>query len=313
MMRSQELLDAPESEEPGPGPAHVLYQPCSTEEDRRRTNRHYDQPAVFFNRITGGEWNVYSANLWENARTDTESQEAKLDLLARLMELKPGQRIMDVGCGWAGPLVYLSKKYGVRCVGLTLSPLQKEDADQRIARYGADVRVVVSHWRDYEDDEGFDAVYTDEVIVHFNDLRGFFAKVHSLLRSGGRMLNKEVHFTHSRYYRIPRAMVPVNEIFGVTCNYRTLAQELALLDETNFESRVIYQIPNWNYVKTIDRWQANMHLHRDELVALVGEEHYLRFRRYLKLARLMVGSSRGTLDCVVAHKIEPDGQADLES
>ena len=163
------------------------------DEDRQRTNTHYEQPVEFFTTLTGGEWNVYSANLWTGSQSQTESQERKLDILAEMMELRPGMRIMDVGCGWGGPLTYLSTKYGVRGVGLTLSTLQKGAADERIAKHGADVEIVVSHWKDYVADEPFDAIYTDEVIVHFFDLGDFFKKVYGLLRDGGRMLNKELH------------------------------------------------------------------------------------------------------------------------
>src|SRR5215212_4091342 len=63
------------------GPTEELYQPYSTGEDQQRTNVHYERPVEFFYRITGGEWNVYSCNLWDGPTTDTESQEAKLDLL----------------------------------------------------------------------------------------------------------------------------------------------------------------------------------------------------------------------------------------
>src|SRR3712207_3410092 len=95
-------------------PEHELYQSYSIAEDQLRTNLHYEQPPAFFYHITGGEWNVYSCNLWDDATTDTESQSAKLDLMAQSMQLQPGQRILDVGCGWAGPLVYLCKQYGDR-------------------------------------------------------------------------------------------------------------------------------------------------------------------------------------------------------
>ena len=120
--------------------------------------------------------------------------ERKLDILAEMMELRPGMRIMDVGCGWGGPLTYLSTKYGVQGRGPDLSLSQKAAAEERIARHGADVEIVVSHWKDYVADEPFDAIYTDEVIVHFFDLGDFFKKVHGLLRDGGRMLNKELHW-----------------------------------------------------------------------------------------------------------------------
>src|SRR5687767_12462584 len=110
-------MDSIEQKKAAVAPGQQLYQSFSTEEDKQRTNVHYEQPVQFFYRMTGGEWNVYSCNLWDHATTDTESQEAKLDLLAQFMDLKPGQRILDVGCGWGGPLVYLCKTYGVEGVG----------------------------------------------------------------------------------------------------------------------------------------------------------------------------------------------------
>jgi cyclopropane-fatty-acyl-phospholipid synthase len=287
----------------GPTPEQEQYQSLSKAEDKQRTNLHYEQPPLFFNRITGGEWNTYSCNVWEDAGTETESQEAKLDLLARCMELKPGQRILDVGCGWGGPLVYLSRKYGVQGVGLTLSPMQKQAAEERIARYDADVTVVESHWGDYHDAQGFDAIYTDEVIVHFNDLAGFFMKAHSLLRNGGRMVNKELHFTHHEYSRMTRAMVLVNEIYGNTGNYRTLAEELTLLGQAGFEVQGVHQLARSHYTKTIDCWLSNMNRHREELLALVETECYARFHKYFKLARMMVGAHTMTLNVVVAHKV----------
>ncbi|HEX6746194.1 MAG TPA: class I SAM-dependent methyltransferase [Longimicrobium sp.] len=287
-----------------PAPDQEMYQSFTVDEDRERTNQHYEQPPVFFQRITGGEWNVYSCNLWDSATNDTESQEAKLDLMARCMDLKPGARILDVGCGWGGPLTYLCKRYGARGVGLTLSPKQKAFAEARIARHGVDARIVESHWHDYQDDEPFDAIYTDEVIVHFNDLGGFFGKSLSLLRPGGRMVNKELHFTNAAHAVINRATLPINEIYGFTGNYRTLAQELAMMDDAGFDVEEVVTIPRWQYAKTLARWQGNMHEHRAEIEEAVGTDYYLKFRRYLKLAAMMVTSPLFTVNVVVGRKPE---------
>ena len=79
-----------------------MWRQYSTDEDQSRTNRHYDLPAEFITTVTGGDWHVYSCNLWDGVSSVTESQERKLDLLARRMELQPGQRIMDVGAAGAG-------------------------------------------------------------------------------------------------------------------------------------------------------------------------------------------------------------------
>ena len=281
-----------------------LYQYYPTDEDTKRINVHYEQPSRFFELITGGEWNVYSCNLWDKgAATETASQEAKLDMLAELMELKQGQRILDVGCGWGGPLVYLCKKYGLQGVGVTTSATQKRTAEERIARHGVDAHIVETHWRDFRTDLPFDAVYTDEVIVHFSDLDNYFKKVWSVLRDGGRMLNKELHFTHRKYSEVTRAMSLVNEIYGSTGNYRTLAQELTIAGDAGFEIEKIAQIPLSNYCRTLDYWLENMETYKGELEALVSPEYYRRFRTYLKIVRRSHTGHTMTLDVVVSHKV----------
>ena len=293
-MRQQKKIEfAPEQE---------FYQRYSTDEDKARTNVHYEQPVAFFNAITGGRWNVYSCNLWDTATNDTESQEAKLDLMARLMNLQPGQRILDVGCGWGGPLTYLCKKYNVRGVGLTLSPTQRAFAQERADREGVDVEIIECHWHDYRDAEGFDIVTTDEVIVHFNDLGGFFAKAYELLHEDGRMVNKELHFTHPRYSEMTRGLSLINEIYGSTGNYRPLAEEFALANAAGFEVQTIHQIPLEHYRKTMARWGENMMKHRADLENMVGRDYFRRFRTYLKMCHHIFGAQTMTLDIIVSHK-----------
>ncbi len=296
----------PSSHIPKDAPLREFHQSYSTEEDKERTNTHYEQPVEFFYTFTGGEWNTYSCNWWDPGVTDqTASQEAKLDIFARLMQLKPGQRILDVGCGWGGPLTYLSRKYGVRGVGLTLSPKQKAAAEERVAKYGVDVRIVESHWRDYTDDEDFDAVYTDEVIVHFHDLDEYFKKVHSLLHDGGLMLNKELHNVHPSYDKVNRATAVINEIYGFTGNYRTLAEELTLAYAANFEVQAIHQFHREHYIKTDGCWIANMENNRERLTQLVGAEYYRRFLLYLKIVHRMFSNDKFTIDAILSKKMSP--------
>lgn len=283
-------------------PEQHLYQSFSIAEDKARTNVHYELPVEFFTTLTGGEWNVYSGNTWNKATTETESQEEKLDLLGALMGLLPGMRILDVGCGWGGPLVYLSRKFGVEGVGLTLSPLQKAAAEERVARHGVNVSIFERHWKDHTDDRPFDAVYTDEVIVHFNDLGGYFAKVYSLLRPGGLMLNKEVHYAHRRYAELTRAMAFVNEIYGFTGNYRTLADELTLVGEADFDLKRVESISTAQYARTVDQWSTNLKNQRTRLEALVGRETFRRFQVYLALGHRSLKAGHVTLDVVVAQK-----------
>ena len=304
MARTKQQRRRPWNVEEGSAGAWPGYSRARTkEEDKEGTNVHYEQPPEFFTTITGGTWKVYSCNLWDGATSVTDSQERKLDLLARLMDLQPGQRILDVGCGWAGPLIYLAKRYGVKGVGLTVSPVQKEDADRRIREHGAEVEVHECHWREFADADLFDVVFTDEVIVHFHDLQGFFEKVRKLLKPDGLMLNKELHFGSSKFLKFTRLGTFLSQIYGESGNYRMLHEDLALLDQTGFLLERIEQIPIANYQKTADGWLANMQCHRSRLEEMVGAEHYQRFRTYLRIVRKMHGSARPpmTLDVVAAR------------
>jgi cyclopropane-fatty-acyl-phospholipid synthase len=283
-----------------PRPEHQLYHEYSVAEDQARTNVHYEQPPEFFYAFTGGEWNVYSCNLWDGGvETDTQSQERKLDATAKLAGLAPGMRILDVGCGWGGPLTYWSKTYELSGVGLTLSPTQKTAADERVQKHDVDVDIVIKHWEEYEPDRPFDAILTDEVIVHFNNLGGFFERCHQWLKPEGVMVNKELHLMHPRHAVLERGGEFVSQIYGDTGNYRTLADELKLANDAGFDVAV-HNIPRWHYETTIDHWQSNMYEKRERIKALLGEDGYKNWRIYLKLARRI--QKNVTLDWVIGKK-----------
>ncbi len=291
--------------EEGVRPEHELYQGWDVESDKELTNKHYELPTEFFYCLTGGKWNIYSANWWgDGIETSTQSQEAKMDLLAEHMDLKPGMRIMDVGCGWAGPITYLAEKYDVRGVGLTLSQPQKEAADKRIAEHSVDVNINICHWAEFEDDEKFDVIYTDEVIVHFYDLPGFFQKVHSLLKPGGIMVNKEVHYSRKEYLTaLDRGEAFINKIFGLTGNYRTLWEELQFVDQAGFEYVWHTQMESKHYATTLSSWVHNAYEHRERMTELTNEETWRNFRMYCRLARAGFSTSTPVVDIVTSRKV----------
>jgi cyclopropane-fatty-acyl-phospholipid synthase len=283
------------------------YEPLPVEEDAERAKSHYEHDPQFYYYHTGGEWNVYSSLYWphENA-TGTEAQEAKLDILARWMDLKPGMRILDVGCGWGGPLTYFCKKYGVTGAGITVSPKQRAAAEQRAARYGVDAKFHLTHWQDFYDERGFDAIYSDEVIVHFLNLGEFFAHCWKMLKMNGRFVHKELHYTHHRHSIFGRTGEHVYKNFGESGRYRILADELQNLNDSGFELVHIDTIPMEHYRKTMDYWLNNLHTHRDELKQIAGDEAYSTFRKYLKIMRAVFNTKAMTLDVVVSEKIDPD-------
>jgi cyclopropane fatty-acyl-phospholipid synthase-like methyltransferase len=119
------------------------------------------------------------------------------------------------------------------------------------------------------------------------------------------MLNKELHLVSARHSEMTRAMSFINEIFGSTGNYRTLAEELTLVGEAGFDLEAIRQMPLTEYQKTVDSWLANMKANRARLEELVGRETFRRFQTYLQLCHHIHGGTRMTLDLVLSRKPMP--------
>jgi cyclopropane-fatty-acyl-phospholipid synthase len=286
---------------------HQMYQEYSQAEDTERSAHHYEQHPQFYYYFTGGEWNVYSCSFWPTEQsTITEAQQSKLDMLAKEMQLKPGMRILDVGCGWGGPLTYLCKTYGVTGVGITVSPKQRDEAIARALRYGVDAKFFVCHWENFTDEQGFDAVYSDEVIVHFFNLSGFFAHCWKLLKMDGRMVHKELHFTHKRHTKFGRTGEHAHAVFAFSGSYRLLAEELQMLNDTGFEIVQVTQIPITQYMRTMDFWLHNLFENREAIKSLVGEQVYSDFRKYIKIYRWAFTTNSLTLDVLTSKKVDPE-------
>lgn len=290
-----------------PPGGEAFYQPYSIEEDTKRSAYHYDQDPEFYFTHTGGEWNVYSCLVWEPGFSITQAQEKKLDLLAQTMELKPGMHILDVGCGWGGPLVYLCRKYGVTGHGIAVSPNQIKASRERAAQYGVKATFEVMHWAHLPEVESYDALFSDEVITHFLDLSGFFAKCYKVLKPGGTMAHKELHLSHSSYSQLGPLSRHVIMTFDYTGNYVTLHEELKYLDDNHFQLTHVYEIPLTNYHQTIDAWLANIFARRERLKAITSTQFYNDFRAYLKSVRyIFTHTELMQLHIVGSRKMTPD-------
>jgi cyclopropane-fatty-acyl-phospholipid synthase len=277
----------------------------------------------FFLRVLGGEWNLYSTHLLDGHRSETESQQAKLDLLADLMQLRPGARVLDVGCGWGGSLTYLAKRYGVTGVGISLVPQQCEYAARRARQHGVALEFRPSHWQDFVPDGPFDAVMTSGVVVHFPSLLDYFTRAAQWLRPGGVLLNEEMcllseDIDHDSVARTSRAMALLDEVrkkgreaggrlvVEEEGSYVTLDRQLETLGEAGFDVDRVVPLSMADYQKTVERWVDNCERQRDELTALVGHDVYRWYRTYFRLFRRLIDDRAMRLDVVVARRRGPE-------
>ncbi|HEY4145070.1 cyclopropane fatty acyl phospholipid synthase [Pinirhizobacter sp.] len=123
--------------------------------------RHYDLGNDLF-AVMLGKRLVYSCGYWSRARDLDQAQEDKLDLICRKLQLKPGQRVLDVGCGWGEALKFAAERYGVTGVGITVSAEQAAYARQLCAGLPIEIRL-----QDYHElDERFDAILSVGMFEH---------------------------------------------------------------------------------------------------------------------------------------------------
>ncbi len=168
------------------GPLH------SRRRDAQAIAHHYDVSNDFY-RLILGETMTYSCAYFSTPETPlADAQRAKYDLICRKLGLRPGMRLLDVGCGWGGMALHAAEHYGVRAVGVTLSQRQVEYARDAVAAAGLDDRVEI-RLQDYRDvaDGPFDAVSSIGMVEHVGRSRlgEYFGRLYALLRPGGRLLN----------------------------------------------------------------------------------------------------------------------------
>ncbi len=163
------------------------------ERDQAAIHYHYDVGNDFY-KLWLDDQMVYSCAYFESpASTLEQAQRAKLDLVCRKLRLRPGDRLLDVGCGWGALIMHAVAHYGVTGVGITLSDRQRELASERIARAGLDdrCRVEIRDYRDLNALGRFDKAASIGMVEHVgvDRLPAYFASVYDALEPGGLFLN----------------------------------------------------------------------------------------------------------------------------
>jgi cyclopropane-fatty-acyl-phospholipid synthase len=182
---------------------------------------HYDVSNRFYEMVLGPSM-TYTCALYPTAEaTLEEAQAAKYDLVCRKLALQPGQRLLDVGCGWGGMVRHAAREYGVRALGVTLSLQQAEWAKAAIDREGLGDLAEVRHL-DYRDvmESGFDAVSSIGLTEHIGvrNYPAYFTHLGDRLRPGGRLLNHCITRSHNHHQPIgaflDRYVFPDGELIG---------------------------------------------------------------------------------------------------
>ncbi len=239
--------------------------------DRRAVSHHYDVGNDFY-RIVLGPSMTYSCALFPDEQTTLEeAQRLKYEHICQKLGLRPGDRLLDVGCGWGGMVLHAARHHGVSAVGITLSEEQARYARRRVDEAGLSGRVDVLR-RDYREltGERFDAISSIGMFEHVGAKRvGTYTEtLRRLLRPGGRLLNHAISRPAGEGRLDPDSFVaryvfPDGELHEVG---RTVSR----LQDLGLEVRDVESLRE-HYGRTLRHWVANLERSWSEAVAEVGE------------------------------------------
>jgi cyclopropane-fatty-acyl-phospholipid synthase len=257
--------------------------------DRRAVRHHYDVSNDFY-RLALGPSLTYSCAYFRTSRDTLEcAQERKHELICRKLRLAPGERLLDIGCGWGSLLLHAAARHGVRGIGVTLSEPQAVLARQRIHDQGLSgaVEIRVADYREITDGP-FDKIASVGMYEHVGraELARYADTVAALLRPGGLFLNHGITRLASEPPGsdtfISRYIFPDGELHPVT-EIETAMRSAAL------EVRDVESLRE-HYPLTLRRWLANLEANRDTASAIAGEDRYRAWRLY------MLASAKGFED-----------------
>ena len=266
----------------GRGPARLTGRRHSVERDREAIRYHYDVSNEFY-RIFLDDLMVYSCGYFTDAATGLETaQLAKLDLICRKLRLRPGQRLLDIGCGWGGLVMHAARAYGVDATGITLSRPQMELATGRIEAAGLakTCRVQYLDYREVPEDRPFDALVSVGMFEHVGGemLGTYFLKAARILARGGAFLN---HGIASRVTD-PHVHGPSFSNSYVFPDGETLPINVSLraAEESGFEVRDVESLRE-HYALTLRHWVRRLEAGHAEALRHVDEATYRVWRLYL--------------------------------
>ncbi len=279
--------------------------------DARAISHHYDVSNRFYELLLGRSMAYSCAVFRTRDATLEQAQSEKFDLVCRKLDLKPGQRLLDIGAGWGGLVRHAAENYGVHALGVTLSREQAAWAQHHLGEDGlgdaAQVRFL--DYRDLRANE-FDAISSVGAMEHIGsaELGSHFSTMAARLRPQGRMLNHTI--TRARTdqrsrtgHFIDRYVFPDGELQG-------LGTVVGAMHDYGLEVRHEESLRE-HYAMTLRAWCENLERNWELAVAEVGERRARVWRLYMAISRIGFDLNRIQIHQILGVRTGAQGRSGM--
>ncbi len=276
----------------------------SKRRDSAAISHHYDVSNRFYEYVLGPSM-AYTCAVYPNENASLEeAQYNKFDLVARKIGLRPGMRLLDIGCGWGGMVMHAAQHYGVKALGVTLSKEQAEWAQKAIVERGLSDLAEVRH-SDYRDvaEGDFDALSSIGLTEHIGEanLPGYFQFIYDKLKPGARVLNHCITRANNLLEAkvsgfINRYVFPDGELEGP-------GKLMSIMTDTGFEVRHEENLRE-HYAMTLRDWCKNLDDNWKAAVAEVGAGTARVWRLYMAASRVGFDRNQIQLHQMLAVKLD---------
>lgn len=305
----------------GRGPVELHGALHSRERDRVAVQYHYDVGNDFYSLWLDRNMQ-YSCGYFPSGAEDLDAaQERKMEHICRKLRLQPGERLLDIGCGWGGLARYAALNHGVEVLGVTLSKNQKAHADEQIARAGLQGRVIIE-LKDYRDlgNATFDKIVSVGMFEHVgrSHLPEYFAQVYGLLKPGGLFLNHGISrragseeekqgFVQQRIFGrgtfLQRYIFPDAELIPVS-------DVNVMAENTGFEVRDVENLRE-HYALTLRHWVKRLTARREQAVKASDEVTYRSWRLYMSASAHGFESGNININQSLLTRMTRDGKSNI--
>lgn len=269
--------------------------------DEEAVRSHYDTGNDFFASFLDPAMVYSCAYFLDPEESLAAAQDRKLDVVCRKLQLSPGQRLLDVGCGWGALVIHAAMHYDVEAVGVTVSPEQAEEARRRVKEAGVEGRVTILT-RDYRDVDGeFDAIASVGMFEHVGakELGAYFGHLFGMLGPRGILLN---HGITTRQRKSKGKPTFVSTYVFPDGELHPVEMSITAAESVGFHVRDVESLRP-SYALTLRRWVANL----EKNAVRTTREDELRYRLFrLYMAGSAIAFEAGGTDVYQLVAVKPE-------